>query len=404
MIGARARVWAGSSWPVKVARTGPLRASSPRRCRSARSPSSSGTGRGSTPPPTATAARPSSSARRGRWPTLCAPRVSSASVAPTSRGTSTWTTSTRRWSCWPSWRRRASTAGARDDWRSRRAGRPGITGRPGRRRGAAAARPAPQPSSATPAPSATTTTSHRLLRALPRRVADLQLRGLLARGGVARRGPGDQARAGLHEARAAHRANACSTSAAAGAASRSTPPPATVSRSSGITLSPPQAELARRRVAEAGLADQVEIRVADYRELADEPFDAIASIGMVEHVGADQIDHYAHQLARCCAPAGGCSTTGSPALRHGDPEAGPFSERYVFPDAAPLHLSRIMLGAGGRGNRRPTTSRALPTTTPRRSATGPAASTRISTRPGASPATSARGSGVSTCAPRATAS
>ena len=28
-------------------------------------------------------------------------------------------------------------------------------------------------------------------------------------------------------------------------------------------------------------------------------------------------------------------------LRHGEPEAGPFSERYVFPDAAPLHLSRI---------------------------------------------------------------
>jgi len=28
-------------------------------------------------------------------------------------------------------------------------------------------------------------------------------------------------------------------------------------------------------------------------------------------------------------------------LRHGDPEAGPFSERYGFPDAAPLHLSRV---------------------------------------------------------------
>jgi cyclopropane-fatty-acyl-phospholipid synthase len=30
-------------------------------------------------------------------------------------------------------------------------------------------------------------------------------------------------------------------------------------------------------------------------------------------------------------------------LRHGDPDAGPFSERYVFPDAAPLHLSRVLL-------------------------------------------------------------
>ena len=30
-------------------------------------------------------------------------------------------------------------------------------------------------------------------------------------------------------------------------------------------------------------------------------------------------------------------------MRHGDPEAGPFSERYVFPDGAPLHLSRVIL-------------------------------------------------------------
>src|SRR5690606_15600400 len=54
----------------------------------------------------------------------------------------------------------------------------------------------------------------------------------------------------------------------------------------GITLSPPQAEEARRRAEEAGVADRVEIRVADYRDLAGERFDAIASIGMVEHVGS----------------------------------------------------------------------------------------------------------------------
>src|SRR5918992_2824525 len=61
----------------------------------------------------------------------------------------------------------------------------------------------------------------------------------------------------------------------------------------GITLSEPQADLARRRVAERGLEDLVEIRVADYRELDAEPFDAIASIGMVEHVGSSRIDVYA---------------------------------------------------------------------------------------------------------------
>jgi len=109
----------------------------------------------------------------------------------------------------------------------------------------------------------------------------------------------------------------------------------------GITLSEPQARLARERAAERGLADRVEIRVADYRELGDEPFDAVTSIGMVEHVGAAQIDVYARQVARLVRPGGRVLNHGIARLRVGDPEAGPFSERYVFPDAAPLHLSRI---------------------------------------------------------------
>jgi cyclopropane-fatty-acyl-phospholipid synthase len=112
----------------------------------------------------------------------------------------------------------------------------------------------------------------------------------------------------------------------------------------GITLSPAQAELARRRVAEAGLADRVEIRLADYRDLGGgECFDAIASIGMVEHVGSVQIDEYARLLAGLLGTGGRLLNHGIARERHGDPEAGPFSERYVFPDAAPLHLSRIQL-------------------------------------------------------------
>ena len=95
------------------------------------------------------------------------------------------------------------------------------------------------------------------------------------------------------------------------------------------------------RVRERGLGDRVEIRVADYRELDDPPFDAIASIGMVEHVGSSQIDVYGEHLARVLRPGGRLLNHGISRLRVGDPEAGPFSERYVFPDAAPLHLSRI---------------------------------------------------------------
>jgi cyclopropane-fatty-acyl-phospholipid synthase len=111
----------------------------------------------------------------------------------------------------------------------------------------------------------------------------------------------------------------------------------------GITLSPAQAEEARRRVEAAGVADRVEIRLMDYRDLAGERFDAIASIGMVEHVGEAQIDVYARTLAGLLEPGGRLLNHGIARLRHTDPEAGPFSERYVFPDAEPLHLSRVLL-------------------------------------------------------------
>jgi cyclopropane-fatty-acyl-phospholipid synthase len=110
----------------------------------------------------------------------------------------------------------------------------------------------------------------------------------------------------------------------------------------GTTLSEPQAALARRRVEDAGLGDRIEIRVADYRDLRDESFDAVASIGMVEHVGSSQIDLYARKIANLLKPGGRVLNHGIARLRHGDPEAGPFSDRYVFPDAAPLHLSRIL--------------------------------------------------------------
>ena len=96
----------------------------------------------------------------------------------------------------------------------------------------------------------------------------------------------------------------------------------------GVTLSQQQAELARKRVAAAGLTDLVEIRVQDYREVADEPYDAISSIGMAEHVGNVQYAEYAASLSRCYARAAGCSTTRSPAGPDGPtPTSGPSSRR-----------------------------------------------------------------------------
>ncbi|MBS1885768.1 MAG: class I SAM-dependent methyltransferase [Actinobacteria bacterium] len=111
----------------------------------------------------------------------------------------------------------------------------------------------------------------------------------------------------------------------------------------GITLSEPQAEEARRRAEAAGVGDRVEIRVMDYRDLVGERFDAISSIGMAEHVGAVRIDEYARTLAALLEPGGRLLNHAIGRLRHTDAEAGAFSERYVFPDGAPLHLSRMLL-------------------------------------------------------------
>jgi cyclopropane-fatty-acyl-phospholipid synthase len=112
----------------------------------------------------------------------------------------------------------------------------------------------------------------------------------------------------------------------------------------GITLAERQAELARARVEAAGLADRVEIRIADYRELSEQPFDAISSIGMVEHVGEEQIDVYAARLAGLLRPGGRLLNHGIAKLTDFDaPDEGAISERFVFPDGVPLPLSRILL-------------------------------------------------------------
>jgi cyclopropane-fatty-acyl-phospholipid synthase len=112
----------------------------------------------------------------------------------------------------------------------------------------------------------------------------------------------------------------------------------------GVTLSEPQAKLARDRAREAGVADLVEFRVADYRELTGGEFDAIASIGMVEHVGEERIDLYAGRLASLLRPGGRLLNHGIAKLKDFDTsDEGAFSERFVFPDGVPLPLSRVEL-------------------------------------------------------------
>lgn len=113
-------------------------------------------------------------------------------------------------------------------------------------------------------------------------------------------------------------------------------------RALGITLSEPQAALARERVAAAGVGELVEIRVADYREVQGS-FDAIASIGMVEHVGEERIDLYARRLRELLRPGGRLLNHGIAKLADFDSrDEGAISERFVFPDGVPLPLSRVI--------------------------------------------------------------
>jgi cyclopropane-fatty-acyl-phospholipid synthase len=117
-------------------------------------------------------------------------------------------------------------------------------------------------------------------------------------------------------------------------------------RAVGVTLSEEQAAFARAALASNGLADRVEIRVQDYRDVPDGPYDAIASIGMAEHVGLSQLDEYAAHLHTLLSPGGRLLNLaisrrpGPPGDPKGDKTS--FIDRYVFPDGE-LHPLATMV-------------------------------------------------------------
>ncbi|MFI0152743.1 class I SAM-dependent methyltransferase [Streptomyces lydicus] len=116
-------------------------------------------------------------------------------------------------------------------------------------------------------------------------------------------------------------------------------------RAVGITLSEEQATFARKRIAEAGLADRIEIRVQDYREIKDEPFDAISSIGMAEHVGRDRYAEYASALYALLRPGGRLLNHQIARRPLADEETyrvDDFIDRYVFPDGELAPVGRTV--------------------------------------------------------------
>jgi cyclopropane-fatty-acyl-phospholipid synthase len=113
----------------------------------------------------------------------------------------------------------------------------------------------------------------------------------------------------------------------------------------GITLSQNQLDLARERIAAAGLADRCEVRLQDYRDTSGK-FDRIASVGMFEHVGLANLRGYFSKIRDLLEDQGTALNHG---ITAGDPDssesplgAGEYIERYVFPRGELPHISRTL--------------------------------------------------------------
>lgn len=119
----------------------------------------------------------------------------------------------------------------------------------------------------------------------------------------------------------------------------------------GVTLSPVQARWAKARNERDGLSDHIEIRVQDYREVADGPFDAISSVGMFEHVGAERMGVYFSHLYELLHEGGRFlnHAISRPAGQPPGIDADSFVGRYVFPDGELLEVGRAVSAMAGAG-------------------------------------------------------
>lgn len=118
----------------------------------------------------------------------------------------------------------------------------------------------------------------------------------------------------------------------------------------GVTVSAEQADYARQNAAEAGVADRVTIVEQDYRDIGGS-FDAIASVGMFEHVGRGKLGTYLAVLRSHLAPGG-------LVLNHGIVERGATTPRqraksfvgnYVFPDGDLIAIGDVVTEAENAG-------------------------------------------------------
>jgi len=98
----------------------------------------------------------------------------------------------------------------------------------------------------------------------------------------------------------------------------------------GVTLSREQGGYVRQRARGLGLGDRAEVRIQDYRDPLDGPYDAIASVEMGEHVGAARYPAFCAALYGRLRPGGRLLIQQmSRTTRRG---GGPFIESYIAPD------------------------------------------------------------------------
>ena len=122
----------------------------------------------------------------------------------------------------------------------------------------------------------------------------------------------------------------------------------------GVTLSRNQYDYARQRARELGLEARCEIRLLDYRDVPeDRPFDKVASVGMFEHVGRDNLPLYFGKIARLLRPGGLVLNHGITLNAPGEAEVGSgigdFIEGYVFPGGELTHLANAVEAMAGQG-------------------------------------------------------
>lgn len=116
----------------------------------------------------------------------------------------------------------------------------------------------------------------------------------------------------------------------------------------GLTVSGEQAQWARKLAAENGVTDRVEILQHDYRHLRGS-FDAIASVGMVEHVGLSKLGLYFGRLRDHLAPDGLILNHGIVTRARRRPRGRSFVRTYVFPDGQLHKLEDAIAAAEDAG-------------------------------------------------------